>query len=297
MADELLLVKPFMPVGGQCLLYGKRGLGKTQLAHTLAIDVALGQPFLGMFETVQCNVVYVQADIPPALQKDRYSRIVKHLSLDKQFPLWYLISPGSFDTLDAIGNEASWIEDLRAVSPGLVIIDTLRKAHRMDENLSSTVVDVYAAWRYICGPDATILYIHHDRKSFDGGSSDEDFRGSGAWLDEADLGMHMRSSRTGLTLEWSKVRTCSEDDVRPVGLRMDADSLLMIPDDPVEAFIKDAMMRNVPKAVIAAAATDTKRWGSQALGKTTAYRRLESYDGDQIGRGRPRRIANNEDES
>ena len=171
MADELLLVKPFMPVGGQCLLYGKRGLGKTQLAHTLAIDVALGQPFLGMFETVQCNVVYVQADIPPALQKDRYSRIVKHLSLDKQFPLWYLISPGSFDTLDAIGNEANWIEDLRAVSPGLVIIDTLRKAHRMDENLSSTVVDVYAAWRYICGPDATILYIHHDRKSFDGGES------------------------------------------------------------------------------------------------------------------------------
>lgn len=276
--DELMLIKPFMPAGGHCLLHGKRGLGKTQLAHTIALSVALGQPFLGEYEVAQDRVFYVQADMTQQLQQDRLRRIID-AGVPATLPLRYMIFPGSFDCEAEAAAEAAWVDDLRSYDPGLVIVDTLRKSHAREENASDSAVHVYSAWRHICGPRPTILYLHHDRKTSELPREDnsEEFRGSGAWLDEADLGMHLRKGKAGPFLDWSKLRTCAEEAVKVTPLQIDADTLLMNPVDPVRSAVLAACASGAPKAQVVGLAMDKKRWGAAAWSQATAYRNLQGY--------------------
>jgi len=280
--QEPMLIAPFMPVGGHCLLHGKRGLGKTQFAHTLAIDVALGLKFLGDYTTAQGTVAYVQADMTPQLQTERVKMLDAALGLPRSLPFYYFTPEGRLDCVAAAQEGAEWAQKLQDLNPSLVVVDTLRKSHSLDENHSDTPVEIYGAWRTICGPKPTILYIHHDRKDneWSAQNKDEAFRGTGAWIDEADLGMHLCKTRGGLHLEWSKLRTCGEGEVQTaINLRMDPDSLLLMADDPVEAYIKDAMRRGLPKAQIVLEAQSKVRWGERAMSQPTAYRRLKDYDG------------------
>ena len=74
------------------------------------------------------------------------------------------------------------------------------------------------------------MMLHHDRKSSEGMEmlSSESFRGSGAWLDDVDLGLHLKKSRKGgLTLEFSKVRTCP--DIDPIKIEIVEDSMSIRP--------------------------------------------------------------------
>jgi hypothetical protein len=281
--DPLMLVAPFMPLGGHCLLHGKRGLGKTQLAHTLAIDVALGLQFLGSFATLQGTVAYVQADMTPKLQQDRIRKLRAATGLRQGIALHYFNEEGAYDCEQALERGDDWIVKLRELEPVLVVVDTLRKSHSYDENVSNTPVAVYSHWRAIAGPRPAILYLHHDRKTNEwsvGGDRSEEFRGSGAWLDEADLGLHLCSSKAGLYLEWSKLRTCGPQDVPPaVNLRIDPDSLLCVADDPVEAFVKDACRRGIPTMQIVGMAQDKSRWGDRVMSERTAKRRIVHYRG------------------
>ena len=279
-AEEPMLVKPFMPIGGNCLLHGKRGLGKTQLATTLAIDVAMNLPFLGDYKVAQGTVVYIQADMTAQLQTERIKHLDRTLGLPRDIPLYYFTPDARLDCIAEAEEGAEWAQTLQDLNPSLVIIDTLRKSHNLDENYSDTPVKVYGAWRVIVGPKPTVLFLHHDRKTSDFvRDKDEEFRGSGAWLDEADLGIHLCKTRGGLHIEWSKLRTCSERAVQTaINLRMDPDSLLLLADDPVEAYIKDATRRQLPKAQIASGAQDKARWGEKAMSKATAYRRLMTYE-------------------
>lgn len=279
--QELYLVEPVMPMGGNVLLHGKRGLGKTQLATTLALDVLQGIPFMGELATHQGRVAYVQGDMPAKLQQDRHRRIIEVLPSVPHANMRYFFPHAGFDITETDPGE-EWAQALRAFAPAMVVVDTLRRSHRLDENSSDTPVAVYSAWREVVGPHATVVYLHHDRKtSFDGGSDrDEEFRGSGAWLDEADLGIHLVRTRGGLVMEWSKARTFApgEEGVsRSYQLTMDNDTLLLVAASPIDAYMRDAMRRGLPRKQIVESLMDKQRWGKHALPQATAYRRLAGY--------------------
>lgn len=275
--DELYLCEPCIPLGGDVLLHGKRALGKTQLALTLAISVMEGGKFLGHFPCLQGPVAYVQADMPKKLQQDRRRTLYAATGKDYGSQYLHILSDSKVDILSAAHAREEWISRLHAHNPVLVIVDTLRKTHGLDENSSDTPVAVYGAWRALVGQRATIVYVHHDRKTTEFGDLNESARGSGAWLDECDTGLHVLGKKKQLDrLEFSKLRTM--DYPEPIKVRMNPDTLLIETDseEPVERWLKEQMARGRPKSEIVAGVTDLTKW-KQALSRKTAYRRLEGY--------------------
>lgn len=282
LADPLYLVKPWLPSGGIGVLHGPGEAGKSQLALTLALDISAGQRFLGVYETLQGTVVYIQADMTPHVAKDRLGRLESAgVSLAGR-PLHLVLFPGSYDCMNELARGALWIAQLRDLAPRLVIVDSLRKSHYLDENSSNAPVEVYGAWREIVGPQPTLLFVHHDRKvnrMFDGDDT-EAWRGSRAWIDEVDTGLHLtRSSKSDIRrLDWSKLRTCTEEMAGgSLSLQLDEASLLAHLSSPVEAAVVEAMRRGVPKARIVQMAMDGARWGGAAMSRPTLYRKLKHY--------------------
>ena len=222
------LIKPFFPSGGLCLLHGKRGIGKSMLTMAMARSVATGEPFLGTFDVRKGNVVVIQLDMVESVFHDRLQVDPGFYSFDN----WYTLT-GVASVARATA-KTPWVEQIVATQPELIIIDTLRKAHSWDENSSDTPARFYAKLRELFGFTAVVM-IHHDRKSQnDSGGLDaaESFRGSGAWLDDVDCGLHVVKKKGIIELEFSKVRTC--DDIANVPLQVDPDRLVLCAADLLE---------------------------------------------------------------
>lgn len=221
-----LLVDPFLPWGGIGLLHGPPGVGKSQLALTLAVAVAKGESFLvPEYKTQAGKVLYIQADVLPQIQQER----VRMAEMAK-LPIGFLTADMQALDAVAIGTGVPGIREARLWEPEFVIVDTLRATHRLDEDDPSTPVKVYGSWQRLF-PGSTLLIIHHDRKfqiSKNGSAParfhHESARGSGAWAGSADVGLHLTDIRGRLLLSFSKVRVCGPQE--PLAVRLNSKSLL-----------------------------------------------------------------------
>ena len=78
-----LLVSPWLPVGGSAMIHGKAGVGKTQLALSVAVAVAAGQPFLGWCVPNPASVLYLDGEMNPS---DMQHRLAARYSLESSDP-------------------------------------------------------------------------------------------------------------------------------------------------------------------------------------------------------------------
>jgi hypothetical protein len=79
------------------------------------------------------------------------------------------------------------------LSPGLVIINTLRKVFTASANDSETPTKVYGTFQHLF-PQAALLFVHHDRKLQAEHTKDmerEDLSGSLAWANDAQVTLHL----------------------------------------------------------------------------------------------------------
>lgn len=176
------IVKGLIPVGGMVNLYGKPKTGKSFAALGLAQAIGGGHPFwlIDKFEVCKPGrVVYLQIDTPRGQWAERMEKIKKDTT---GFPgVWFadtLLAPYPFNIL--IPEHQAWLERrLKAISPVMVVIDTLREVHNGDENDSTNMKNVVSAMVKACTP-AAILLVSHSRKA---NGMDEDLmndaRGSG----------------------------------------------------------------------------------------------------------------------
>ena len=266
------LVEPCIPSGGDVLLHGKRGAGKTQYALTMAMDILCQRKHLGVYDTRSTPVVFIELDMPEWLFQSRVKRLPTHPNLH------YFITDSRIDIQLDVATNAGWIKKLRSLDPGLVVIDTLRKCHKLDEQDSNTPVAIYGAWRDATGSRSTNMFLHHDRKSYEGENRDESARGSGAWLDEVDTAIHLRTKAKRLDrMVFTKLRTMDyPDDIK---LRLNPDSLLVEVDEQpeVERELQRMMLAGRSRDDILDTVTDVRLFPKGAMTKRTAERRLEGY--------------------
>lgn len=225
------LVKPMIPLGGNVLMHGKRGVGKTQFLMTLANSVTNGYPFLGRWPVQKGPMVIVQVDMTPQIQQLRIIKVRDLLDMEDI----YFTFPPSMNIREMVLRHASLVDQIREVEPVCVAWDTLRKIHRESENASESPGIVYGAANEIV-PSATHMFSHHDKKTpadpdFES-DPEEQFRGSGAWIDDAETSIQLVDlggipRRIGL--KFHKARTAPDTEKEPVMLEMDLDTMLLLP--------------------------------------------------------------------
>lgn len=235
------LVDPIMPDTGDMLLHAKRGAGKTLVAWDLAIAVATGGYFLGHFKCRKAKVAMIQVDMP---DKQTHERLLHSVAQAGGTGIKLVTTDGAptMLALDENGKFRKKPEEaiiaLAKLEPDLVIFDTLRKVHKLKENESDTPSYVYGAGAQLF-PRAARVWCHHDSKTYkistgygavSARDPDENFRGSGAWLDDATIGITLQAKGRGSNWKglvgWTKLRSKWPD---PVLMELDPNTMLIRP--------------------------------------------------------------------
>jgi AAA domain-containing protein len=155
------LMEPLIPQEGFVGLCGQPGDGKSFIALDWAMCIAEGRPWLGVYPTVQCPVVYVAAEGGRGIQQ-RVRAWMKHYGYQNLPAMYFLLSPlyireeGTVEAfLDKLDDEQIW--------PGLIVLDTLSRSFGGgEENASADMghfVDMMT--KLAQGRRMAALVVHH----------------------------------------------------------------------------------------------------------------------------------------
>ncbi len=188
-SPETWLIRPLLPVGGLMAIYGDPKVGKSYAALQLASCLSSGSgDWLGFGLPQKAKTVYIQLDTPRSLWSARLSALlesglpVDHLLLADRETLntwpFDIMNPEHYNLLRSA---------LKLHAPDVVILDTLREAHRADENDSTEMQKVMSTLSACVQPAALIVVAHARKPSPDGNKSLlSDMRGSGYIVGAAD---------------------------------------------------------------------------------------------------------------
>lgn len=189
---------------GLGLLWGEAGVGKSFVACSIAASVATGRPWLG-HRVSEGAVVYVAGEGGAGSVARRLDAALTALRCcdpeDGPVPLW-IATPG----VDLANGPAELIALLDRVCPRLIIIDTLSRCYRGDENSSQDM------GRFVLSLDmlrdlygCSVLVVHHANKTDKTGSGR--VRGSSVLYGAVDVSVQLVPQKDGtVTLVADKLR-------------------------------------------------------------------------------------------
>ena len=161
------LLAPWLPSQGLCMIYSKRGLGKTWLALEIAYAVASGGNFLNWEAESPQGVLYIDGEMPLSLMQERLSKIEKIRGC-KIGGLFKILSPdaqkfGIPDLSTLEGQEK--IDELMGDEIKLVILDNLSTLIRSGrESESDSWLPVQEWVLRLRSNGKSVLLIHHAGK-------------------------------------------------------------------------------------------------------------------------------------
>lgn len=204
------LIKPLIPSGGAVLLYGDPKVGKSFAALQLALSLRTGDDWLGFPVTHKGRVVYVQLDTPRSLWAERLSILKDHGARIDLLDLADRETLGCFpfDILNATHATLLTLA-LKDLDPSVVIIDTLREAHQVEENDSTTMQKVVSSLAAAVFPATLICIAHAKKPGMDGPDLLNDNRGSGYVVGRMDTILRMTKKHlyfTGRAIEEGNVK-------------------------------------------------------------------------------------------
>ena len=172
-APRELVLAPWLPAQGLCLLYAKRGIGKTHTALNIAHAVASGGSFLGWTAPKPRRVLYIDGEMPARTMQERLAAIVKGQPADAPD------LPNSGDHLKILTPDLQddWIPDFAsaegqsALDPhlagvALVIADSISTLFRSGaENEAEGWLPVQQWALGLRRGGVSVLFVHHAGKS------------------------------------------------------------------------------------------------------------------------------------
>jgi hypothetical protein len=214
------LLSPYIPKEGKVFMFGGTSIGKSPLCWTIAFCIAEGVPFFGL-PTKKTEVLFIELDSTETSTRRR----LKKFPSEPPKGVKFLFLKG----LNVAAPHRAHMEVIqRAIqefNPGLIVVNTLRKAHSMDDKSSDTVKIVYD-WFDLMFPGKAILFVHHEKKAIvdpearAGQVDREKFSGSAAWMNDAQVGLHLRGKAP---LELWHVKSQETELYRPLPLSLAKD--------------------------------------------------------------------------
>lgn len=230
--EPSFIIDPYIPTGGSIFLWGNTSIGKSPLTWHMVMAAATGQGFFGL-PSRESRVLYLEMDTPeisvvPRLQKlrppvgaeDWMDRVA--WVFDEHFTVPAILA-GKSDT-------TSRLEELREkYDPQLVVVNTARKVHQLDDKDSKTPSMVYNYFKLIF-PGAAALFVHHERKRSTNPDAhelpEESFSGSKAWANDAQVGIHLmpyKGKQGKSNLRLYHVKSQVSEKVKPLELKLGED--------------------------------------------------------------------------
>jgi archaellum biogenesis ATPase FlaH/virulence-associated protein VagC len=164
------VVEKCFPKQSVIVLHGRGGIGKTWLMLQCGSCVAEGKPFAGL-ATQKMPCYYIDFENSLATLHDRAIVLGRSDLL-----VWHVSNPIPPPRLDS----GEWVR-YKALSPGLLIFDTLRASQLLDENSSRDMTLVMMRLKELRDMGFTVVLIHHTPKS-----DDRIYKGSTAIQDQCD---------------------------------------------------------------------------------------------------------------
>jgi len=201
-------------VGGMTVIWGESGSYKTFLAISMAVAVAKGDDWFGK-PVHQGPVLYIVGEGGIDLFQRRAVTAARAAGVSDfeipDLPLWVI--QGAVD-LSKSSSLEPYVDEMEAIKPVLVIIDTLSRCMEGDENkqevMQAFVSNVDAIKDRF---HASVIVIHHANKQ-------GTMRGSTVIMGAADVVIKTTKAKTspgykGLALKAEKLKDLDTDDFEP----------------------------------------------------------------------------------
>ncbi len=162
--DITWIIDNILPESGVGILAGPAGYGKSWMLLDLAVECVLGGKWLGQFPTATGVVLYVDEESTEALLQHRLRKLLcakgkNHQGMDLHFAIGqglHIDNPQSINRLR---------EKIEEVIPRLVIIDSLVRVHRRDENSAMDMANMFGVIKELVREyNCSFMFADHHRK-------------------------------------------------------------------------------------------------------------------------------------
>jgi len=151
-------VEGVFPSEGIGIICAMPGSFKSWMLHDLALAVAFGRPWLGRFITFQGPVLYIDEENPRGLLHLRFSKMLGGRPRSNQLADVDFLSLKGFTLTDT--QDELWLEDvLQSNGYRLVIVDSLIRVHRQDENSATEMAKVFRVIRRLTSTYSTLFVM------------------------------------------------------------------------------------------------------------------------------------------
>lgn len=181
-------IDPYIPQESISFLYGDTSIGKSPLTWAMAKAIGMGTHFYGL-PCKKGRVLYIDVDTPEVAVVPRIKE-----EKDPAPGVGFLFTTPIHCPNPSTEKLEELVKAREAIEPDVVFINTLIKAHDLDDKDSKSPSIVYSFFQeFFRG--SSLVFTHHIRKSPIDPKIKEDaresFSGSKHWLDDAQVGLHL----------------------------------------------------------------------------------------------------------
>ncbi len=211
--EQQWIVDRIIPSSAITILSGQPKSFKTYTLLYIAMCVSQGEPLFGEFSTEKTNVLIIDEENEPRLIQHR----LKQLGADEESSIHFTPRKGfniGDETIDNV------LLSCQTYDIKLVIIDSLIRIHRLNENSSGDMAEVFKQLRRFTEAGIAVLVTQHHRKPGSNYTSmSSEIRGSSDILAAIDSHMSVtRQDKYYLTFEQTKQRY--EEELEPFEIKI-----------------------------------------------------------------------------